>query len=66
LSTYTLAHLLTTCSLDLHCRFLIGEENHGLEQMFTFMNTARVGTGLQGLAAAELAYQGGLSYASGS
>jgi alkylation response protein AidB-like acyl-CoA dehydrogenase len=31
--------------------------------MFTFMNTARMGTALQGVAAAELAYQGALPYA---
>lgn len=42
---------------------LIGEENKGLECMFTFMNTARVGTALQGVCAAELAYQNSLIYA---
>ena len=31
--------------------------------MFTFMNTARVGTALQGVCAAELAYQNSLIYA---
>ena len=31
--------------------------------MFTFMNTARVGTAIQGLAASELAYQNALPYA---
>lgn len=43
--------------------FLIGPENKGLECMFTFMNTARIGTAMQGLAAAELSYQGALNYA---
>ena len=43
--------------------FLIGPANKGLECMFTFMNTARIGTALQGLAHAELSYQGALSYA---
>uniref|UniRef100_UPI00248DDBA6 acyl-CoA dehydrogenase C-terminal domain-containing protein n=1 Tax=Parendozoicomonas sp. Alg238-R29 TaxID=2993446 RepID=UPI00248DDBA6 len=43
--------------------FLIGPENKGLECMFTFMNTARIGTAMQGLAAAELSYQGALTYA---
>jgi len=43
--------------------FLIGAPNKGLECMFTFMNTARVGTSLQGVASAELAYQGSLPYA---
>jgi alkylation response protein AidB-like acyl-CoA dehydrogenase len=42
---------------------LIGKENKGLECMFTFMNTARVGTALQGICAAELAYQNSLIYA---
>jgi len=42
---------------------LIGEKNKGLECMFTFMNTARVGTALQGICAAELAYQNSLIYA---
>jgi alkylation response protein AidB-like acyl-CoA dehydrogenase len=43
--------------------WLIGSENKGLECMFTFMNTARVGTALQGVCAAELAYQNSLNYA---
>lgn len=42
---------------------LIGPENKGLECMFTFMNTARVGTALQGVCAAELSYQNALMYA---
>ncbi|MCG7374970.1 phenylacyl-CoA dehydrogenase [Pseudomonas luteola] len=43
--------------------FLIGPPNKGLNCMFTFMNTARVGTALQGLAHAEIAFQGGIRYA---
>ncbi|PCH96139.1 MAG: acyl-CoA dehydrogenase [Gammaproteobacteria bacterium] len=42
---------------------LIGPMNKGLECMFTFMNTARVGTALQGVCSAELAYQNSLTYA---
>jgi alkylation response protein AidB-like acyl-CoA dehydrogenase len=42
---------------------LIGLENKGLECMFTFMNTARVGTALQGVCASELAFQNSLIYA---
>lgn len=42
---------------------LIGPENKGLECMFTFMNTARVGTALQGVCASELAFQNSLLYA---
>lgn len=43
--------------------YLIGPENRGLNCMFTFMNTARIGTALQGLAHAEFAYQNSLAYA---
>ncbi|HYR24915.1 MAG TPA: acyl-CoA dehydrogenase C-terminal domain-containing protein [Aquabacterium sp.] len=43
--------------------YLIAQPNQGLEAMFTFMNTARIGTAVQGLAHAELSYQGALPYA---
>jgi hypothetical protein len=43
--------------------FLIGPENRGLNCMFTFMNTARIGTAVQGLAHAEQSFQGALPYA---
>ncbi len=43
--------------------YLIGEKHKGLHAMFTFMNTARIGTAVQGLAHAELAFQGALPYA---
>jgi alkylation response protein AidB-like acyl-CoA dehydrogenase len=43
--------------------YLIGPENKGLACMFTFMNTARLGTAVQGLAHGELSYQGALEYA---
>src|SRR5579883_658410 len=36
---------------------LIGEENRGMECMFTMMNSARLNVGLQGVAIAERAYQ---------
>lgn len=42
---------------------LIGEPNRGLNCMFTFMNIARIGTGMEGLSAIEAAFQGALSYA---
>jgi len=42
---------------------LIGEPNKGLEAMFTFMNTARIGTAIQGVAHAEQSFQGALAYA---
>ncbi|ENV02463.1 MULTISPECIES: acyl-CoA dehydrogenase C-terminal domain-containing protein [Acinetobacter] len=43
--------------------YLIGPENRGLNCMFTFMNTARIGTAVQGLAASEISFQGALNYA---
>lgn len=43
--------------------FLVGKENTGLEQMFTMMNEARLGTALQGLCGAEGSFQGALAYA---
>jgi len=43
--------------------FLIGAENRGLNCMFTFMNTARIGTAIQGLTSAESSFQGALAYA---
>jgi hypothetical protein len=43
--------------------YLIGPENRGLNCMFTFMNTARIGTAIQGLAHTEFAYQNSLAYA---
>ena len=42
---------------------MIGQPHRGLQTMFTMMNSARVGTGLSGLAGAEGAYQGALAYA---
>lgn len=42
---------------------MIGQPNTGLHQMFTFMNTARLGTAIQGLATAELSYQNSLPFA---
>lgn len=43
--------------------YLVGEENNGLAYMFTMMNHARQGVGLQGLAVSEAAYQHALQYA---
>src|SRR5262249_12630078 len=43
--------------------FLIGEENRGLNAMFTMMNEARLGVGVQGLALSEVAYQNAAAYA---
>jgi acyl-CoA dehydrogenase len=43
--------------------YLLGEANGGLKAMFTMMNEARLGVGLQGLAVGEAAYQGAAAYA---
>jgi acyl-CoA dehydrogenase len=43
--------------------WLIGEENRGLAAMFTMMNEARLGVGVQGLAQSEVAYQNAAFYA---
>ncbi len=43
--------------------WLIGPPNKGLNCMFTFMNFARIGTAIQGVAATELSFQGSLAYA---
>jgi hypothetical protein len=41
---------------------LVGELDKGIKYMFVMMNEARIGTGLQGLAAASAAYQHALEY----
>jgi alkylation response protein AidB-like acyl-CoA dehydrogenase len=43
--------------------YLVGEEHDGLRCMFTMMNNARLGVGLQGLSIAERAYQRAVAYA---
>ena len=43
--------------------YLIGEANKGLNCMFTMMNHARLGTGMQGLCHGEASYQSALAYA---
>ena len=43
--------------------WLVGEPHQGMKAMFTMMNNARLGVGVQGLGAAEGAYQHALSYA---
>ena len=44
--------------------YLVGEENLGMRNMFTMMNHARIGVGLQGVAIAERAYQQSVMFAS--
>jgi 3-(methylthio)propanoyl-CoA dehydrogenase len=43
--------------------YLVGQENRGLEYMFVMMNAARFGVGVQGIAAADRAYQRAVQYA---
>ncbi len=43
--------------------YLVGELNNGLAAMFTMMNHARLGVGLEGVAVAERAYQQARDYA---
>ena len=58
-------HGNATCvmNFDEATGYLLGEPNKGLNGMFTFMNAARIGTGIQGLAHTEIAYQGAVRYA---
>ena len=58
-------HANSTCVLnyDDATGYLLGEENRGLKAMFTMMNEARLGVGLQGMAISEVAYQNGAAYA---
>jgi len=42
---------------------LLGDEHKGMRAMFTMMNEARLGVGMQGLSQAEAAYQNALYYA---
>jgi acyl-CoA dehydrogenase len=43
--------------------YLVGEMHKGMRPMFTMMNEARLGVGLQGYAQAEIAYQNAVDYA---
>jgi acyl-CoA dehydrogenase len=58
-------HGNSTCVMnyDGAAGWLVGEENRGLNAMFTMMNEARLGVGVQGLAQSEVAYQNAVIYA---
>ncbi|MBB3064078.1 acyl-CoA dehydrogenase C-terminal domain-containing protein [Limibacillus halophilus] len=43
--------------------YLVGEPHGGMKAMFTMMNAARLGVGIQGLGLAETAYQSAVAYA---
>ncbi len=58
-------HGNSTCVMnyDEATGFLVGDEHKGMRAMFTMMNEARLGVGLQGFAQAESAYQNAVAYA---
>merc|ERR1711871_677668 len=58
-------HGSSTCEINFEEAegYLIGTENKGLNHMFTFINTSRLGTAVQGVAGAELAFQNSIWYA---
>ncbi len=58
-------HGNSTCVMnyDEATGYLIGEEHKGMRAMFTMMNEARIGVGLQGYAQASAAYQNAVIYA---
>jgi alkylation response protein AidB-like acyl-CoA dehydrogenase len=54
-----------TCamSFDEAKGWLVGQPHRGLAAMFTMMNAARLGVGVQGLGVAEVSYQNAVAYA---
>lgn len=58
-------HGNSTCVLnyDNAVGYLIGEPHKGMRAMFTMMNAARLGVGLQGMSQASVAYQNAVTYA---
>jgi alkylation response protein AidB-like acyl-CoA dehydrogenase len=58
-------HGNSTCVMnyDSAAGWLVASENEGLRAMFTMMNEARLGVGVQGLALSEVAYQNAVVYA---
>lgn len=54
-----------TCvmNFDQAVGWLVGEPHKGMRAMFTMMNAARLGVGIQGLGLAEVSYQNALKYA---
>ena len=57
-------HGSSTCEINFEDAegYLIGTEHKGMNHMFTFINTSRLGTSMQGVAAAENSYQNALAY----
>src|SRR5256714_10782431 len=61
-------HASPTCTMTMGDKggaigYLIGEDNQGMQCMFTMMNQARLGVGLEGVGIADRAYQQALAFA---
>jgi alkylation response protein AidB-like acyl-CoA dehydrogenase len=61
-------HASPTCTMTMGDKggaigYLIGEENRGMQCMFTMMNQARLAVGLEGVGIADRAYQQALAFA---
>jgi len=61
-------HAAPTCTMTMGDHggaigYLVGEENRGMRCMFTMMNQARLGVGLEGVGIADRAYQQALAFA---
>ena len=58
-------HASPTCVMHFNdsVGWLVGKANEGLACMFTMMNHARLGVGLQGQGVSELAWQASIAYA---
>jgi acyl-CoA dehydrogenase len=61
-------HASPTCTMTMGDHggatgYLVGEENRGMLCMFTMMNQARLGVGLEGVGIADRAYQQALTFA---
>lgn len=58
-------HASATCSMHYEGAkgWLVGEPHKGMKYMFSMMNAARLGVGMQGLGIAENAYQNAVEYA---
>src|SRR3954469_12981935 len=61
-------HAAPTCTMTMGDKggaigYLIGEENRGMQCMFTMMNQARLAVGLEGVGIADRAYQQALAFA---
>lgn len=58
-------HGNSTCVMnyDEATGYLLGDAHKGMRAMFTMMNEARIGVGMQGISQAEAAYQNAVEYA---